>query len=136
MIDYSNQQIIFFDGVCNLCTGAVQFVLKRNKKNNILFASLQSSTGQAFLEAYNLPVENFTSFIFVENGKLYKQSTAALRMLKYLYWPWPILYAFIIVPPFIRNAVYNWIAKNRYKWFGKQEVCWLPTPELKTRFLP
>jgi predicted DCC family thiol-disulfide oxidoreductase YuxK len=136
MKDYSDKQIVFFDGVCNLCTGAVQFVLKRNKKKNILFASLQSNAGQQLLAQYNLPMENFSSFLFLENGKLYKQSTGALRMLTHLYWPWPILYGFIIVPPFIRNGVYNWIASNRYKWFGKQEACWLPTPELKARFLP
>ncbi len=136
MIDYLNKQIVFFDGVCNLCTGTVQFVLKRNTKKNILFASLQSATGQAFLAEYNLPAENFASFLFVENGKLYKQSTGALRMTRYLRGLWPILYGFVIIPPFIRNGIYNWIAKNRYRWFGKEETCWLPTPELKSRFLP
>ena len=127
--------IILFDGVCNLCNSSVQFILKRDRKKLFHFGSLQGKAGQEYLRRFNLPTDNFNSFMLVENGKLYTRSTGALRMLKHLGGGWSLLYAFIIIPRFIRDAVYNWIAKNRYKWFGKQEACWLPTPELKERFL-
>ena len=129
------QSIYLFDGVCNLCNSAVQFIIKHDKKKQFRFASLQSDFGQQTLIANNLPNVEFTSFILLENGKLFTESTAALRIAKKLDAAWPLLYAFIIVPPFIRNAVYKWIAKNRYKWFGKQETCWVPTPDLKARFI-
>jgi predicted DCC family thiol-disulfide oxidoreductase YuxK len=128
-------QIVYFDGVCNLCEGTVQFLLKKNKKKNLLFASLQSDPGQKMLRQFELPLNNFNSFVFVENGKLYQRSTGALRVTRHLQGLWPMLYAFIIVPPFIRNAVYDYVARNRYKWYGKKNECWLPTPEIKKRFL-
>jgi predicted DCC family thiol-disulfide oxidoreductase YuxK len=134
-MDYNNKQIVYFDGVCNLCQGTVQFLLKRNRKKNLLFASLQSQAGQEMLTHFGLPMENFTSFVFVENGTIHTRSTGALRVCRYLRRGWPLLYGFIIVPPFIRNGVYNWVAKNRYRWFGKKEICWVPTPDLKQRFL-
>jgi predicted DCC family thiol-disulfide oxidoreductase YuxK len=128
-------QIVYFDGVCNLCEGTVQFLLRRNKKKNLLFASLQSNAGQKMLSQFGLPLNNFNSFVFVENGKLYQRSTGALRVTKYLSGMWPMLYAFIIIPSFIRSAVYDYIARNRYKWYGQKNECWVPTPELKQRFL-
>jgi predicted DCC family thiol-disulfide oxidoreductase YuxK len=127
--------IVLFDGVCNLCNSSVQFILKRNKKNRFVFGSLQGKTGQSYLQQFNLPATAFNSFMLIENGKLYTRSTAVLRMLKHLGGAWQLLYAFIIIPAFIRDAIYNFIARNRYKWFGKQESCWLPTPELKSKFL-
>jgi predicted DCC family thiol-disulfide oxidoreductase YuxK len=135
MTDTNNQKILYFDGICNLCAGAVQFVLKRNKKQNIFFASLQSKAGQEMLAHFGLPQTDFNSLVFVENGKMYQQSTGALRVARHLNAAWPLLFGLIIIPPFIRNAVYNWVAKNRYKWFGKKNECWLPTPDLKKRFL-
>jgi predicted DCC family thiol-disulfide oxidoreductase YuxK len=131
----NNQLIILFDGVCNLCSSSVQFVIKHDKKKQFRFASLQSGFGQKTLSENNLSTTDLSSFILLENGKLHTKSTGALRVVKRLGGAWPLLYGFIIVPPFIRNAVYNWVAKNRYKWFGKQESCWLPTPELKARFI-
>lgn len=127
--------IILFDGVCNLCNGTVQFILKRDKKNRFMFSSLQGKTGQEYLQKFNLPLDTFNSFILVENDKIYTRSTGVLRMLKHLGGTWALLYAFIIIPPFIRDAVYNLIARNRYRWFGKKETCWVPTPELKRKFL-
>jgi predicted DCC family thiol-disulfide oxidoreductase YuxK len=129
------QPVILFDGVCNLCNGAVQYVLKHDPNNRFLFASLQSQFGQQVLAAHHLSNTNFKSFILLENGNIYQRSTAALMVTKQLTAPISLLYWCIIVPSFIRDGVYNFIAKNRYKWFGKQETCWLPTPELKERFL-
>jgi predicted DCC family thiol-disulfide oxidoreductase YuxK len=90
---------------------------------------------QKILSSHHLDTQQMNSFVLLENGKVYTRSTAALRVAKQLSGIWPILYVFIIVPPFIRNAVYDWIAHNRYRWFGKQENCWLPRPEWKKRFL-
>jgi predicted DCC family thiol-disulfide oxidoreductase YuxK len=130
-----DKPIVLFDGVCNLCSSAVQFVIRHDKKNSFLFASLQSEMGQQLLSQYNFPLDELNSFILIENNKAYTRSTGALRVVKKLKGLWPLLYGFIIVPGFIRDAVYNWIGKNRYKWFGKKEECMIPTPELKARFL-
>jgi len=130
----TEKAVIFFDGVCNLCNGAVQFVIKRDRKNYFKFAALQSDFAQQTLLGFNLQVKQGDSFVLLENGKVYEQSTAALKVARELNGLWPLLYVFIIVPPFIRDPVYKFIARNRYKWFGKQESCWIPTPELKDRF--
>lgn len=129
------ERIILFDGVCNLCQASVQFVIKRDPHNKFKFASLQSAYGQQVLQHQGFSTDRLTSFILVENGKVYRRSTAALRVAKQLPGAWPLLYAFIAVPPFVRNAVYDFIAANRYRWFGKQESCMLPTPELKAKFM-
>lgn len=130
------EAVIFFDGVCNLCNGAVQFVIKRDQKNYFKFAALQSDFAKNELSKHQLKIEEGNSFVLLENGKVYEQSTAALKVARKLNGVWPLLYIFIIVPRFIRNTVYNYIAKNRYKWFGQQESCWVPTPELKHKFYP
>lgn len=129
------QAVIFFDGLCNLCNGAVQFTIERDRRNVFRFASLQSDFAREKLKDFNFEPAEGSSFVLLEEGKIYQRSTAALRVAKKLKGLWPLLYAFIIIPPFIRDAVYNYIAKNRYKWFGKQESCWIPTPELKSKFL-
>ena len=131
----ADKKIVLFDGVCNLCSSSVQFILKRDKKNQFLFGSLQGESGQAYLQQFNLPADVFNSFMLVEGDQLYSRSSGALRILKYLGGVWPLLYAFIIVPKFIRDAVYDLIAKNRYKWFGKKDECWVPTAALKAKFL-
>jgi predicted DCC family thiol-disulfide oxidoreductase YuxK len=132
---HNNKNIILFDGVCNLCNSSVQFIIKRDKKRKFLFASLQGETGKEILQRFNLPADYINSFILFENGRIYTHSTGALRMMKLLGGGWKLLYGFIVVPKFIRDAVYNLIAKNRYKWFGKRVECMIPTPELKERFL-
>lgn len=131
----ASNPVILFDGVCNLCNHIVQFIIKRDKKKQFLFASLQGKTGQDVLKKFNLSANDFNSFIILEGDKIYTRSTGALRMLKKLGGGWKLFYGFIIVPKFIRNAVYNWIARNRYKWYGKRDECMIPTPELKERFL-
>lgn len=130
-----NQPVILFDGVCNFCNGAVNFVLKRNKKRNILFAPLQSAAGQALKEKFNIPAGDMQSFIFIEKGKAYQKSTAGLRVCRQLWALWPICYGFILVPKFIRDGIYDWIARNRYRWFGQRDTCMIPSPEIKARFL-
>lgn len=127
--------IILFDGVCNLCNSSVQFVIKHDKDKKFMFASLQSTAGQLLLKQFDLPLQDFNSFILIENEKVFFKSTAALMVAKHLKGAVKLLYGFIVVPPFIRNGAYNFIAKNRYKWFGKKDSCILPTPELKARFL-
>ena len=127
--------VILFDGICNLCSGAVQFIIKRDPKKHFRFASLQSKFGEEVMKHFGLPVNQFNSFILLENGKIYTRSTAALKVAKKLKGAWSLAYGFIIIPYFIRDAVYNLIARNRYKWFGKKEECWIPTSELKSLFL-
>ncbi len=134
-MEIENNPVILFDGVCNLCNGAVQFVIKHDAKKQFRFASLQSEFGQKVLSENGFDTESLKSFILIEDNKIHTKSTAALRVAKKLNAGWPLLYGFIIVPPFIRNGVYNFIAKNRYKWFGKQDACWIPTPDLKSRFI-
>ena len=127
--------IILFDGVCNLCNKSVQRVLKNDKKNIFKLAALQSQVGQQLLQKYNLPLVNFGSFVLLQNDKIYLKSTAALLVAKQLSGPIKLLYGFMIVPVFIRNFLYDIIAKNRYKWFGKQATCMVPTDAIKDKFL-
>jgi len=127
--------ILLFDGVCNLCNSSVQFVLDRNKKENIQFASLQSDFGQKMLSEINLPADYTSSLVLIEEGKSYVKSDAALQLAKHLNGLWKIGSVLMFFPKFIRNPVYDWIAKNRYKWFGKKEVCWIPEKKWQPRFL-
>ena len=124
-----------FDGVCNLCNASVRFIIKRDRKARFKFASLQSSYAAGLLQKLDFDSQGVDSIVLYEEGALYVRSTAALRIAKHLDGLWPLLYAFIIVPPFIRDAVYDFIARNRYQWFGKKEQCEVPTPELAARFL-
>mgnify|MGYP001791482015 CR=1 FL=1 len=131
----NNQSIILFDGVCNFWNISVNFVIKRDKNNLIQFSPLQTEIGHELLARHKLPTEHMKSFIFIEEGKSYTQSTAALKVCRYLIGLWPLLYSFIIIPRFIRDGIYKWIAKNRYKWFGQKNECMIPTPELQGKFL-
>lgn len=129
------KNIIFFDGVCNLCNSSVQWIIKNDKNEVFHFASLQSDFGQQLLKERNLDSNNFNSFLFLKEGVLYDKSSAALQVAKLLRFPFFILYAFIAVPKFFRDAVYGYIAENRYIWFGKKDACMIPSPDLKKRFL-
>lgn len=131
-----NKAVILFDGVCNLCNASVQLVIKNDPDAYFNFASLQSDAGITLLKKYNLSaLDAPESLVLIEGSKVYQYSTAALRIARILKSWHRLLYAFIIVPAFLRNAVYKFIARNRYKWWGKQDSCWLPTPDLKKRFL-
>lgn len=127
--------IIFFDGVCNLCNGFVQFVISRDKKGYFKFAALQSEAAKPYLKDCGISVKELGTVVLWENGECYTRSTAALRILRQLSGIWPVLYGAAIFPTFLRDAVYKFIAANRYKWFGRKDSCMLPTPELKQRFL-
>ena len=130
-----NTPVILFDGICNLCSNVVQFIIKRDKKNIYKFASLQSPFGQFVLKKHNLSGQYLKTFILLQNDKVYTKSTGALMVTKKLSGIWPALYIFIIIPPFIRNLVYDLVSKYRYSLFGKKETCWIPSPKLKSKFL-
>ena len=129
------KQIILFDGVCNLCNSSVQFVIQRDPSGKFNYAALQSAAGQQLLKENHLPVNELYSIILIKDGKTYQRSRAALEVARELNGLWPLLYAFVIIPSFIRNGIYNWISGNRYRWFGRRDECMIPTPELKSRFL-
>jgi predicted DCC family thiol-disulfide oxidoreductase YuxK len=134
-IDTSGKIVILFDGVCNLCNGAVQFIIKRDKTSKFLFASLQSDFGQSQLQKFGLDPSKLHSIIALDNGKFYERSDAALKIASGLAQPWRMFGVFRILPRFLRDWFYDLIAKNRYKMFGKRESCMIPTPELKGRFV-
>ena len=127
--------IVLFDGVCNLCNGSVQFLIKRDREAYFRFASLQSETGQKLQAELGMDPQALDSVILVEGGRWYKESDAALRIARNLPGAWKLLTAFRVIPRPLRDAAYRLIARNRYRWFGKSETCWLPTPELRGRFL-
>jgi len=126
--------IILFDGVCNFCDSSVQFIIKYDQAAYFQFASIQSDAGQALLAQYEVP-ENIDSVILIEQGKVYFESTAALKICRRLDGFWPVCYIFVMIPSFIRNKMYRLFARNRYRLFGRKEVCLLPTPSQRKRFL-
>src|SRR5690606_13064426 len=131
----TGNKIILFDGVCNLCNGLVQFVIKRDKDAIFTFGSLQSVEGQTLLKENDLPTDDFDSFVYLRDQKIQRKSTGALYVRKDLGGVWSLLFAFIIIPAPIRDFLYGLIAKNRYSVFGRREACMLPTPDLQKRFL-
>jgi predicted DCC family thiol-disulfide oxidoreductase YuxK len=126
---------ILFDGVCNLCNGSVQFILRRDPQARFRFASLQSEAGRRLVTEQGLDPEVLNSVILIEEGRVYRESTAALRIARHMSGAWKLLRVFVLIPRPIRDVVYRLIARNRYRWFGKSETCWLSTPELRARFL-
>ncbi len=131
----NSQKIILFDGVCNLCNSTVQKVIENDDKNQFKFASLQSEFGQEFLKENDLSTEEFNSIILIDGEKFYSRSDAALRIGKELKGIYKFSGLLFIFPKFIRDSVYDFISRNRYRWFGKQESCWLPTAELQQKFI-
>ncbi len=127
--------LVLFDGVCNLCNGTVQFIIRRDPQGRFRFASLQSEAGRAQLTRFNLNPDVLYSFIVIDGDQMYERSDAALFIAKHLALPWKAFAVFKVFPRFLRDAVYNLIAKNRYRLFGKQDQCMIPTPELKARFV-
>ncbi|CAM4066739.1 thiol-disulfide oxidoreductase DCC family protein [Lederbergia lenta] len=126
--------IILFDGICNFCHSSIQFIIKRDPNAYFLFSSLQSDIGQSLLKQNKIPF-TMDSMILIENGKVYDKSSAVLRICKNLSGLWKYMYIFVIIPLPIRDLIYNIVAKNRYKWFGKKDTCILPNHEIRKRFL-
>jgi predicted DCC family thiol-disulfide oxidoreductase YuxK len=133
--DLPQPPIVLFDGVCNLCNGGVQFILRNDPKGKFRFASLQSSVGQKLLKQHQLPTDTINTIVLIEHGRFSTRSTAVLRIAKHLRRPWPLMYGAIIIPSVLRNVIYRFIASNRYRLFGRSEHCMLPKPEHKQRFL-
>jgi len=130
------RRIILFDGICNLCNGSVIFILEREKHPVFQFAAIQSEAGQELLKWCGLPSSYNQAVVYIENGKVCLGSTAALRIGQNLTFPWSLLSSVgFVVPKFIRDWVYNQIAQHRYQWFGKNDVCMVPTESLRARFL-
>ena len=131
----SYRAIILFDGVCNLCCATARFVMRRDPNENFHFAPLQGNAAKSLLAEEPDNLTSLESVLLVENGRVYRRSTGALRVCRRLHRLWPMLYVFIVIPAPVRDAVYNLIGRNRYRWFGKKESCWLPGPEWASRFL-
>lgn len=128
--------VVLFDGVCNLCNGIVRFVIARDPPpGRMRFAALQSEAGQRLLRRHRLPVAELESFVLVEGDRAWRRSTAALRVLRLLGFPWALLWGLAVVPAPLRDAVYGWFARRRYRWFGKRDACMRPTPDVRARFL-
>ena len=131
----AGRPVILFDGVCNLCTGSVRFVIARDARKQFRFASLQSTVADRLLGAQGHQRAGLESMILITDGRVYRRSTAALMIARRLDGLWPLLAAFLLVPRPLRDAVYDWIGKRRYRLFGKRDACWRPQPELAERFL-
>jgi predicted DCC family thiol-disulfide oxidoreductase YuxK len=131
----TSDRIILFDGICNLCNSFVQFVIRHDPERKFRFGSLQSATGKALLEQFEPEQGRPDSVVLLAEGKVYRQSAAALKIFRELGGPWSLLYGFMVIPPFIRDAVYRLIAQNRYRMFGKSAECMIPSAELRDRFL-
>jgi predicted DCC family thiol-disulfide oxidoreductase YuxK len=128
-------QVVLFDGLCNLCSGSVQFIIKRDPDQRFQFASLQSEFGQKALIRLGLDVNKLHSIVVLSEGKVYHRSDAALQIARNLGGLWPIFYIFKFLPRFFRDWLYNIVARYRYKLFGKKDECWIPTPQLSDRFI-
>ncbi|OIJ14060.1 thiol-disulfide oxidoreductase [Anaerobacillus arseniciselenatis] len=126
--------IVLFDGECNFCDRSVHFIIKRDKKALYKFASIQSSAGQNIIKKYGVPT-NVDSLVVVETERFYLKSTAALKICKNLDGVWKLFYSLLIVPRPLRDFIYEFIARNRYKWFGKKDKCMVPSAEIRKRFL-
>lgn len=128
--------IVIFDGLCNLCSGTVLFLIKRDRKKRMQFASLQSEGGQALLSRYGVPFNSSATILYIpDDSRILEQSTAVLHILKDLGGCWRFFYVFIFLPRIFRDAIYRFIARNRYRWFGKKEKCMIPSNDIKTRFI-
>ena len=135
LADTHTHPVILFDGVCNLCNASVNFVIDRDPDGVFRFGALQSDAAAPLLAACDVPADYLDSIVLVEDGRCFTDSTAALRIARRLGGPLGWLGAFLAVPKPLRDVVYHWIARNRYRWFGKQDACRIPTPDLRARFL-
>jgi len=133
--DYPIRAVVLFDGVCNLCNGFVRFVIARDTRTRFAFASLQSEAAARLLARTPLADHAGETIVLLDKDRAFTKSAAALRIARDLTFPWNLAYAFVAVPRPLRDWIYDLVARNRYRWFGKQDVCMVPTPELRRRFL-
>ena len=131
------KSIVLIDGVCHLCQGLVRFIIPRDPAGKFMFASLQSETAQKLIDSKGIKLEHghLSTVVLLEKGVYYTESAAVLRIARGLRFPWPVAYGFVLVPSPLRNALYRFVARNRYRWFGQDEQCLIPTPDIKRRFL-
>jgi len=134
-MDNNETNIVLFDGICNLCNKSVQFIIHRDPKSKFRFASLQSEVGKSLMRQIGLSTENNNSLVYIRDNRFYIKSTAVLRILRCLGGGWLLLYGLIIIPRFLRDWGYDFIAKRRYRLFGKRASCMIPSPEDRARFL-
>lgn len=130
-----DRPLIVYDGVCVMCSGWVRFILRHDRRGLFRFTDAASPLGQALFRHYGLKTHDYESYVMVENGRAYLRSDPSLTILQRLGWPWAAAGVFKLVPRFIRDRVYDWVARNRYRIFGKRETCWLPDPATRERFL-
>ena len=127
--------IILFDGVCKFCNSSVNLIIRHDKRDRFKFAPLQSAAGIALLKRFDLDTEKMDSFVLIDEENVYMKSTAVLRVLRSLGFPYNLLYAGIVLPAGLRDQLYNWFAKNRYRWFGKKDQCMVPDERVREKFL-
>jgi len=127
--------LVLFDGICNFCSGSVLFIIRRDPKGYFRFAALQTESGIMLMKKHNINLTKTDSIILIENNKVYYRSSAALRIARKLKGGWKLFYAAMIIPPFIRNFFYDLVARNRYRWFGKRDHCFVPDQNVKGRFI-
>ena len=130
-----SSRIILFDGVCNFCDASVNWIIRRDRRERFRFAALQSPAGERLQREFGLDPSALDALVLVENGRVYRRSGASLRIVRQLRWPWPLLFGLIAVPAFVRDFVYGWFARRRYRWFGRKDECMVPSPEVRERFL-
>ena len=130
-----DKAVVLFDGLCRFCSGSVGFILRRDAGQRFNFAPLQSSVAEQLLEGFDRSSEEMDSLVLVEDGRYWTRSTAALKIVRQLSGLWPLLFVLILVPRPLRNMCYDLFARNRYRWFGKYDRCFVPTAEERERFL-
>lgn len=128
--------VVLYDGDCHLCAAAVKFAIVRDRRGRIKYAAQQSASGRRLIKAHGLDRSAAETFVLVEKGKAYTRSTAALRLVRHLRGAWPLMSVFLIVPKAVRDPLYTWVARNRYRWFGRRDSCMVMLPEFRERFLP
>lgn len=129
------KSIVFFDGVCNLCNASIDFILKRDSKNQFLVGALQEDFSKKILSNYSVKQDYLDSLILLEGSQIYFKSSAALRIARQLKGFWPIFYILIVLPLWVRDPIYDWIGRNRYRWFGKKNTCRIASPSEQAKFL-
>jgi predicted DCC family thiol-disulfide oxidoreductase YuxK len=130
-----SHRIVLFDGICNFCDASVNWIIARDRRGKFRFAALQSPAGERLQRTFGLDPNALDTLVLVEGARVYRKSGAALRVLRRLRWPWPVFFGLIAVPPFVRDFVYDFFARRRYRWFGRKGECMMPAPGVRDRFL-